>query len=126
MEKVRCFAIPINKKFFIVTSIDKPKEILYLGNFSYLIVNEDGDEYTSSNRWSFNYSIYEDDVEIEFSGKDISHEKEREYIFHVGVLTIKNPKSIISDTKDGLEYILTKNNRIYRIRPLYLTCRRFT
>lgn len=126
MEKIRHFAIPINKKFFTVTSIDKPKEVLYLGNFSYLIVNEDGDEYTSSNRWSFNYSIYEDDVEIEFGGKDISHEKAREYVFHVGTLTIKNPKSIISDTKDGLEYILTKNNRIYRIRPVYFSCRHFT
>lgn len=126
MEKVRHFAIPINKKFFTVTSIDKPKEVLCLGNFSYLIVNEDGDEYTSSNRWSFNYSIYEDDVEIEFCGKDISHEKAREYIFHVGVLTIKNPKSIISDTKDGLEYILTKDNKVYRIRPVYFSCRRFT
>lgn len=126
MEKVRHFAIPINKKFFTVTSIDKPKEVLYLGNFSYLIVNEDGDEYTSSNRWSFNYSVYEDDVEIEFGGKDISHEKAREYVFHAGTLTIKNPKSIISDTKDGLEYILTKDNKVYRIRPVYFAWSRFT
>lgn len=125
MEQARHFAIPINKKFFSVTTIDKPEEVVYLGNFSYLITNEEGDEYTSSNRWSFNYSVYEDDVEIEFSGKDISHEKAREYVFNAGVLTINVPKSIISDTKDGIDYILTKNNRIYRIRPVYFACKRF-
>ena len=124
MEKARYFATPINKTKFRVTEIEEPKEVFDLGSYSYLIIDKNGDEYTSSNLWSFNYSIYDDDVEIDFDGKDISNEKFREYIFKAGVLTIKEPKSFLFDKKNGLQYILTKDNRIYRIRPVYFSYKR--
>ena len=119
MESVMYFAIPLNTGRFHFSEVHNPIEVCEMDDFNYLIKDEDGDEYISSNKWSFNYSVYDDDVEIDFDGVDISNESSREYVFKSGVLTVRNPKKILIDSNKNMHFILTYDNRIYRIRNCY-------
>lgn len=126
MSETRFFATAINKKFFHVTEVSNIKNIEPLSPLSYLIVDNNGDEYVSSSRWSFNYSIYDDDTFIDFQGgKNLTGEYKREYVFNAGILNIYHPKKSLRDTSTGVIIILTKDNKIYRIRPEYIKCHKY-